>query len=169
MSREQAKSSSSDEETHVLNVDLDILSDAPLEPLVSALGERVDVLHVGRWGHRYAARLEVSGSGYRADANRLIKRLVALVESLPEDTRMLWDRARRREFNVGIEAAVRSPRFEWQIDPMVLEAVQRVEGRLVVTIYAPERLPMPSPQEPRAKKAAATGVRPRARSARRQR
>jgi hypothetical protein len=153
MSRKQAKRTSSEEETHVLNVDLDILSDAPLKPLVSALGERVDVLHVGRWGRRYGARLEVGGSGHRADANRLIRRLVALVKTLPDNTRILWNRARRREFNVGIEAAVRSPRFEWQIDPKVLEAVQSVDGRLVVTIYAPERLPLPIAQEPRARMA----------------
>ena len=134
------------------------------------------MLHVGRWGRRHGARLEVGGSGHRADANRLIRRLVALVKTLPDSTRILWNQAHRREFNVGIEEAVRSPRFEWRIDPKVLEAVQSVDGRLVVTIYAPERLPLATAQEPRARKAVqspatrrdtATGVRPRARDARR--
>jgi hypothetical protein len=129
------------EPTHLLNVDLDIVSTTPLEPLVQALGATVDVLHVGKWGRRYGARLEVAGSGHRANADRLINRFVVLVEALPRRPRLLWDRAQAREFNVGIEAATESPMFEWRIQPKTLDAVARVDGQVIVTVYAPERVP----------------------------
>src|SRR6267378_955547 len=100
---------SDQERTNLLNVDLDIVSDSPLEPLVEAFGEKVDVLHVGKWGRRYGARLEVGGSGDQDDPNELINRFVTVVEALPKSRRKLWNQARSREFNVGIEAAARSP------------------------------------------------------------
>lgn len=131
------------ERTHLLNVDLDIVSDSPLEALVEAFGEKVDVLHVGKWGRRYGARLEVGGSGDEDDPNGLINRFVTVVEALPKSRRKLWNQARSREFNVGIEAAPRSPMFEWRVDPRTLAAVMRVDGRIVVTVYAPERMPTP--------------------------
>src|SRR5262245_55206088 len=58
--------------TSFLNVDLDIYSRTRLEPLVSALGKNVFVLHVGWEGGRHGAHLEVSG---RSDlgADRLIR------------------------------------------------------------------------------------------------
>ncbi len=133
--------SDDDECTQLLNVDLDIVSDLPLDPLVDAFGDRVDVLHVGKWGQRYGARLEVGGSGYQDEANKLIKRFVSLVESLPRNPRKLWDGARSREFNVGIEAANESPLFEWRVQPKTLEGVMRVRGSLIVTVYAPVRIP----------------------------
>lgn len=132
----------SDEEgTHLLNVDLDIISDSPLDPLVDAFGNKVDVLHVGKWGRRYGARLEVGGSGYQDEANKLINRFISLVEALPKSPRRLWNEARAREFNVGIEAADESPLFEWRVQPKTLKGVMRVDGSIVVTVYAPVRLP----------------------------
>jgi len=131
------------ERTHLLNVDLDIVSRTPLESLVAAFGRKVDVLDVGKWGRRYGARLEVGGSGEGnegAEADRLIRRFVALVEALPKGTRRLWDGAQLREFSVGIEAAAKSPLWEWKIQPRTLEGVARVGARVSVTVYAPERI-----------------------------
>ena len=145
---------SDQERTHLLNVDLDIVSDSPLEPLVEAFGEKVDVLHVGKWGRRYGARLEVGGSGDQDDPNELINRFVTVVEALPKSRRKLWNQARSREFNVGIEAAARSPMFEWRVHPKTLAAVVRVDGRIVVTVYAPERMPTVPKRQALGKRAA---------------
>jgi hypothetical protein len=146
---------SDQERTHLLNVDLDIVSDSPLEALVEAFGEKVDVLHVGKWGRRFGARLEAGGGGDEDDPNGLIDRLVAAVEALPKSRRKLWNTARSREFNVGIEAAVRSPLFEWRVHPKTLVAVLRVDGRIVVTVYAPERMPKPPRRRARGNRRAA--------------
>jgi hypothetical protein len=103
--------------------------------------------HVGKWGRRYGARLEVGGSGYQDDANKLINRFVGLVESLPRGPRKLWDGARSKEFNVGIEAANESPVFEWRVQPKTVEGVMRVNGSIVVTVYAPVRIPYLPPKK----------------------
>ena len=89
-----------DEGTHFLNVDLEVFSRAPLDELVAARGEKIDVLHVGKWGRHYAAHLEVSGSGYQAQAERLIHRFVAMVRALPSSKRRLleWRAIQRVQF-----------------------------------------------------------------------
>ena len=68
-----------------MNVDLEVISRTPLDPLVQAFGRKVDVLHVGPWGRRYGAHVEVAGSGYRGNADSLIRRLVTLVKALPRN------------------------------------------------------------------------------------
>jgi hypothetical protein len=139
--------------TTFLNVDLEVISRAPLDPLVQAFGRKVDVLHVGPWGQRYAAHVEVAGSGYRANADLLIRRLVTLVKALPRNARRLWDTAQSREFNVGIEAAAKSRTFELRLEPETLMAVAGVAGRIVITVYAPERIHKP-PTTPEPKRVA---------------
>jgi hypothetical protein len=130
-----------EEGTAFLNVDLDVISRASLEPLVRAFGRKVDVLYVGRRGRRYGAHVEVAGSGGPGDdADSLIRRLVALVEVLPRNARRLWNSAQSREFNIGIEAAAKSMALELRLEPETLAGVAGVAGRIVVTVYAPERL-----------------------------
>src|SRR5688572_9883805 len=114
------RSEETDEEgTQFLNVDLDIFSKAPLDPIAEAFGKKVSVLHVGKWGRRYSAHFELAGSGAETEkqADRLVRRLVALVKGLPRRARRLWDEADAKEFNLGIEAAVKSPLFELRIQP----------------------------------------------------
>ena len=145
-----------EEGTHFLNVDLDIFSRARLDPIVDAFGEKVFVLHVGKWGRRYGAHFELRGSGIQPatasqtrvskQADRLVQRFVGLVKQLPRPARQLWNNADSREFNVGIEAAARSRMFELRLEPKTLEAVATVDGRIVITVYAPELL---SPRQTR--------------------
>ena len=50
-----------EEGTTFLNVDLEVISRTPLDPLVEAFGRKVDVLHVGPWGQRYGAHPTLLG------------------------------------------------------------------------------------------------------------
>jgi hypothetical protein len=142
-----------EEGTTFLNVDLEVISRTPLDPLVQAFGRKVDVLHVGPWGRRYGAHVEVAGSGYRGNADSLIRRLVTLVKALPRNARRLWDAAQSRELNVGIEAAAKSRTFELRLEPETLMAVAGVASRIVITVYAPERI-SESPATPERKRVA---------------
>jgi hypothetical protein len=130
------------EDTQVLNVDLDVLSRMPLEPLAEAFGAKVLVLHVGRWGRRYGAHFEMADSGYQSDADRLIQRLAALVRKLPRQAKTLWRSAQSREFNVGIQAGRKAPVFELRLQQKTFDAVAAVGGRIVITVYAPDRQPV---------------------------
>jgi hypothetical protein len=131
------------EETTFLNVDLEVLARTPLDGLVAAFGKKVDVLYLGKWGRRYGAHVEVSGSGYQDSAERLIRRFVAMISALPKSKRTLWNGAQSREFNVGIEAAQKARPFELRLRRETLEAIASVDGQLVFTVYAP-RLYAPS-------------------------
>ena len=131
-----------EEQTKCLNVDLDIWSKAPLDPLVDAFGKKMFVLYVGKEGRRYGAHLEISGSGYRADADRLIRRFVAMIKALPRPARKLWNSAQSREFNIGVQGALSPRAFELRLQPETLDAAASVNGRIVVTVYAAE-LPQP--------------------------
>jgi hypothetical protein len=148
-----------EEGTTFLNVDLEVISRTPLDPLVQAFGRKVDVLHVGPWGRRYGAHVEVAGSGYRGNADSLIRRLATLIKALPQSARRLWDTAQSREFNVGIEAAAKSRTFELRLERETLMAVAGVAGRIVITVYAPERMHEP-PTTPERKRVAQEGQPP---------
>lgn len=128
--------------TRFLNVDLDIWSASPLDSLVRAFGNNVVVLHAGSEGRRgYGAHLELARSGSSEDADRLIRSFVRLVAKLPRQARASWDRARRRDFNLGIEAESEPYSYELPIQPETLAAAASVNARLVVTVYGANRSP----------------------------
>ena len=128
-----------DEETEFLNVDLDIRSRGNLQPLVSAFGKNVFVLHVGGEGRDYCAHLEYAGRKFCGkDANWLIRHLIGLVQRLPQPARRRWDQARSREFNIGIQAGFKPRVYELQLAPRTMDLLHSVKGRVVLTLYAPD-------------------------------
>ena len=126
--------------TRFLNVDLDVVADRPLDEIAKAFGERVLVLHCGRWGPKYSVDVEMADSGYRNNPLTLVRRLVALVNDLPPAAKRLWEQARSREFNIGIEAASRSSLYELRLPPEILKEVIGVNGTILISVYAPQRV-----------------------------
>jgi hypothetical protein len=123
-------------ETKFLNVDLDIWSRAPLDDLVTAFGQKVVVLYVGKEGRQYGAHLEVGLS--QADADRTIRRFVTLVDSLPRSPRKIWKAARVRQFNVGVQAGNSPHAYELRLQRATVEAAARIGAQLALTVYAPD-------------------------------
>jgi hypothetical protein len=119
--------------TSFLNVDLDLASAEDLAPLVDALGAQLYALHVGRVGRWHRATLELRGQPRTPDS--AIRRLVAAVRRLPPRQRARWNRATRRDFNVGIQAAAAPHAREFPIGAAAVAAVSGVGGRIVVTVY----------------------------------
>jgi hypothetical protein len=119
-------------ETEYLNVDLDITSRRDLQPLVSALGRRVFVLHVDGNG-RHSAGLEVAAMTRTAD--RTIRRFATLVKSLPPRARTLWNRARSRDLNIGIQAGHDARAFTCLVGPDAVRAAAEIGARIVITVY----------------------------------
>lgn len=120
-------------ETMFLNVDLDVWSRSPLDALVKALGRQVYSLYAGRDGRRHVAHLELDIQSQ--DPDRLITRFVKLVKRLPPAERRLWDSAHRREFNIGIQAALGPASYELHLDPATLKAAADVHATIGVTVY----------------------------------
>ncbi|HWL65885.1 MAG TPA: hypothetical protein VNP73_07915 [Actinomycetota bacterium] len=127
------------ESTRFVNVDLDIFSRVSLTGLVDAMGEAALVLYVGGTGRKYEAHVELASSGHVGmTADRTIIGLTRLVKRLPPRYRKVWDSAKSREFNVGIEAGLEPHSFEVRLDRRTVDAVREVGGALVVTVYAPD-------------------------------
>jgi hypothetical protein len=125
------------EATHFLNVDLDLHSRSDLEPLLSAFGDKVYKLHVGRSGRMYCAHLEVAKRTKGADAT--IRVFCALIESLPSPLREVWNSATKRDFNIGVQAGIHPFSHEIVLAADTVKAVAEVSARIIFTIYAPEK------------------------------
>jgi hypothetical protein len=120
-----------------LNVDLDVESPFDLAPLVEALGERVSNLYTGPATAGFATHLELSGDLVMpATADIAIRGFVTLLTSLPQSARELWDRATRKEFNIGIQAGTNPPAFEAHLEPATIANVARLGATIGLTIYA---------------------------------
>ena len=134
-SRKSTRQQRPSAETTFLNVDLDIWSRAPLDGLVAAFGKKVVVLSVGKEGKQHSAHLELGVSPGNAD--RTIRRFVSLVNSLPRSPRKMWDAARIRQLNVGVQAGTTPRAYELGLRPATVEAVARIGAQIAFTIYAP--------------------------------
>ena len=131
-----------------MNVDLGIVSRVPLQPLVDAMGHEAFVLYVGGKAQRHEAHLELASSHMDMTPDRTIVGLTRLVKRLPRRYRKIWDAARSREFNVGIEAGLEPHSYELRLHRRTLNAVADVGGSLVVTVYAPVVNNREAPQAP---------------------
>lgn len=121
--------------THFLNVDLDIYSRADLQPLVSALGKKVMILHLGRVRQTHCAHLELARITKTADAT--IRGFCSLIEALPKSERNLWNAAKVRDFNIGVQAGTQPHSTEFALAVETLRASYQVGARIVFTVYAP--------------------------------
>jgi hypothetical protein len=127
------------DETTLLNVDLDIWSRSPLDSLVAAFGRRVIVLHVGKEGRRHVAHLELARDDRARGADRRIRDFVTLIRRLPAKVRASWNRAQRRDFNIGIQAAGKPFSHAAPLHSSTVRAVAAVNARIVVTVYGAEK------------------------------
>ena len=124
--------------THFLNVDLDIYSKSNLQPLVTALGKNVIVLHAGLDRRTFCAHLELARVTRSADST--IRGFCSLIQALPGTERDLWNSARVRDFNIGVQAATQPFSHEIALAAETVKAASEVSARIVFTVYAPEGL-----------------------------
>jgi hypothetical protein len=119
--------------TTFLNVDLDLLASASLDPLASAFGRNAFLLHAGRAGRHYAARFELATSP--RDPDRVIQEFVKLIQRLPRAARAMWNRAQVRELNIGIQAGATPYAYQFRLQPETLAQAARVNAHVAVTVY----------------------------------
>jgi hypothetical protein len=134
------------EPTHYCNVDLDVYAGTPLEGLVQALGDKAIVLYVGGGRRKYEAHVELASSHMDLSADDTILGLISLIRGLPRVHRKTWDLAKRREFNIGIEAGLEPHGFELRLQQQTLRAISDVGGVVVITVYAPDLQEATSPR-----------------------
>src|SRR6266511_3934439 len=91
-----------------INVDLSVAGRANLEPLVAALSRRTLLLASYRVRGRHHVRFELKRQP--SNAQQGIRAFAQLVRTLPQTARRLWNSARSRDFDIGIEV----PRCQYQ-------------------------------------------------------
>jgi len=134
-----------EETTAFLNVDLEVFSRESLAAFVKGLGRSVHVLHEGRWGRKYAACVELWASGWNQSPESIIRRILRLLSRMPRSARTLWNRADVRQFNIGVQAALKPRTFELSLSPESVAAIGRLKARIVFTVYAAESPPSVPP------------------------
>jgi hypothetical protein len=122
----------SDAKSGFLNVDLVILSNSDLQPLVAALGTRIIVLHVGREKRTYNAYLEVSRLVRSPES--AIREFCRLIQKLPRPARKLWDNAKQRMFDIGI-TKVDKGTYWFEISAETVAEVAKLNAIIAVTAY----------------------------------
>lgn len=122
-----------DDETAFLNVDVDVFSRSPLDPLAAALAKKMSLHYVGRVG-RGLFQLHFAPYHPRT-ASSAIRSIVQLIESLPTSPRRLWTTAEKRVFDAGFQGGIRPRCSEFDLDQQVVAAVVRVGGAIRITIY----------------------------------
>jgi hypothetical protein len=118
-----------------LNVDLEIASRRDLQPLVNILGQNVIVLYKGCDRRTHRAHLELFGTAKTADA--AIRRFCDLLDRLPKPARALWNSAKERDFNIGVQAAMQPRSYEIALAQETVAAMAALKARIVFTLYAP--------------------------------
>jgi hypothetical protein len=124
------------EPTHFLNVDLEIGSRGKLDVLAAELSSRLFELYRGKVGQLDRAHYEISAMTPTADVT--IRALVRILKKLTPAARRVWNSARVRDFNIGIQAGATPRSAELAIEPKTLQQITALGGRIVITIYAAE-------------------------------
>jgi hypothetical protein len=126
-----------EDESQFLNVDLDVEAPFDLAPFVAALGDDVFELHTGPARDGFETHLELAGESIQpGSADIAIRVFVRLLKQLAPDAKQLWDRATRRDFNIGIQGGLTPHAFEVALPRDVLAAVADLGARIVITVYA---------------------------------
>jgi hypothetical protein len=124
------------DKTKFLNVDLDISSKADLQPLVSAMGRKVSLSFVGRVKRGFQAHMDLAIGNPKSPETAIVQ-YCKLIQRLPPEARELWDAAKTRTFDIGIEAPRPNNYFWSAISAKAIRATSEVNAQIAVTVYGP--------------------------------
>jgi hypothetical protein len=125
--------------TRLLNVDLELVGTAELDPLLQRFSVSACVLRDSNESGRRTVWLELEGESF--DANGTLVRFAELVAGLPRDMRALWDRCDDRCLNVGIQAGTTPHDAAFRIEAGTVARLAGIAARLEFTVYATEPEP----------------------------
>ncbi len=129
-----------------LNVDLDVESSGSLKALVDGMGGAIIVLHSGRWRGRHFLRLESARETGTPD--RVLRDLCRAVERLTDHGRKVWDRAKRKEFNVGYDLRAGVRAIEVALLPGTVKRLAALGAGVGFTCYRGDDSEQPCASQP---------------------
>jgi hypothetical protein len=117
-----------------LNVDLEIGSSSSLDCLAEEMGNTVLVLHSGHGAGRERL-LCLESVLWPNTPDAAARELCRAVERLSPSARGVWERARRREFNVGFELRTGLRAVQVILQPETVRRIVALGGTIAFTCY----------------------------------
>ncbi len=117
-----------------LNVDLEIASFSSLDSLAEEMGKAVLVLHSGP-GVARERLLCLESSHWPNTPDAAVRELCRAVERLSPVVRRVWERARRREFNVGYELRTGLRSVQVALEPETVKRIVVLGATVAFTCY----------------------------------
>jgi hypothetical protein len=68
-----------------------------------------------------------------------------LIKCLPRSERQLWNTAKIRDFNIGLQAGLQPFCTEFALEAETVRATSDLDARIVLSVYAPEKAPSTTP------------------------
>jgi hypothetical protein len=117
-----------------LNVDLVVDSPENLTILADELADSVSIMFNGEWENGLN-RLSISlSNSYGKDANEIISEFCSLIEKLSSQTKLSWDKAHSKKFDIGFESGSVG-RLETEIRSETIERIAKFKASFLITIY----------------------------------
>lgn len=115
------------------NVDLDIYSKSDLQPLVSAFGDKIIDLYVGRVKRTYEAHLELGAWKRNQTPSWVMLGFCKLIKELPPGKRRIWDAAKTKSFDIGIAAPTKGIHYWSAVNGEAVRAAAEVGAQIAIT------------------------------------
>jgi hypothetical protein len=122
------------EGTHFLNVDLELVTEGVVDPILDHWSTNVAVLRNSAEEGRRTAWLELKDQ-YESPEDVIVE-FLKLIDALPGQLRAVWDACSDRCFNVGIQAGNESHSSAFRISSGTLGRIAAVSARLELTVYS---------------------------------
>ncbi len=119
-------------DSRFLSVAFLVFSKSDLQPLVTSLVKSVNVLYVGRERRSYKVCLQVPGMPKSPES--AIRRFCMLIQKLPRPARKLWDGAKMRMLDIGIDSTPEGT-YWFEISAETVAEVAKLNAIIAVTAY----------------------------------
>ena len=120
--------------THFLNIDLDLESTVEISELVDELSTRLTKMTYHNCEGVFRASFETSES----DIENSISTYVSAINELSPGSKKCWSQCIKREFNFGYQSEISPRNYESHISQNAIKEIALLNGQIGITIYAPE-------------------------------
>ncbi len=121
-------------EISFLNVDFVIDLSENLQPLFNELAENVSVMFNGEWENDLNRLSFCIKDSYEKNADKIISELCFLIENLPFESKLIWNKCHSKKFDIGFESGS-IERLETEIRAKTVERIAKLGASILVTIY----------------------------------
>ena len=116
-------------DTQFLNVDLDIRAEHDLDALLEYMGDSVIAMY------QTASLAAVELSDQYPTLDETIRGFAALIESLPEQGRRIWERCQSRSMNIGIQSGDEPYSVEFALSKESINRLAAMGCEIAITVY----------------------------------